>query len=210
MADKKISELILAESLNDEDAIPVVQGNLTKKIKYKNIREVAVNPTQPATNERVWIKKGKNLLNVPFSVSNKKTITATKDDFSDTTNDAIYLEAGKTYTLSFESDANVGTENDTVQIYLLLNKEYNTIFGTFNSKILTFSVTVSGYYYLRFDVNKNGKTHSFWNIQIEQGAEATTYETYIEKEILIKNDNGVFENFVNVDNLLNFETVETW
>ena len=33
------------------------------------------------------------------------------------------------------------------------------------------------------------------DVQIEQGDTATTYEEYVEKEIYVKNDNGVFERF---------------
>ena len=37
MSDKKISELLNTTELTDDDVFPIVQGNLTKKIKWLNI-----------------------------------------------------------------------------------------------------------------------------------------------------------------------------
>lgn len=205
MADKKISELILAESLNDEDAIPVVQGNLTKKIKYKNIREVAVSPTQPTTNERVWIKKGKNLskINSFNSVNTSQKIFTSR----------IEVDANTNYTISFKKARieGVNITNNTVygvahiEIYNnsgeLLNdisgQTYNFSTGSKDIQEVVLTPTDSAYMIIDFG-NNNGDSNfntSVSNIQVEQGPEATSYEPHVEKEILVKNDNGVFEKF---------------
>lgn len=123
----------------------------------------------------------KNLLYTPYNENNKLTITATKDDYYTETGYRCYLEAGKTYVMSFESDGEAGPTagTDTVQLWLLYNKEY-TYKHAFSAKELTFVPEVTGYYYLRFDVNKNGTTHSFWNIQVELGNVATDYVEHKE------------------------------
>ena len=161
--------------------------------------KVIVSATEPTgvNRKKVWFKKGKNIANIPFALNNKKIMTATYDDYYETTDYSVYLIAGKTYTLSFESDGTAGSSagTDTVQIMLLLDKKYDTMFYSTDSKILTFTVAISGNYYFRFDVNKNGCTHSFWNIQLEQNPVATTYEAYIEPEIYILNSNDVYERF---------------
>lgn len=195
----KISEMIEANDLQDECFIPIVQNNINKKIKKELLDETIVSATEPTgvNRKKVWFKKGKNITNIPFASDNKKIMTATYDDYYEITDYNVYLMAGKTYTLSFESDGTAGSSagTDTVQIMLLLDKKYDTMFYSTDSKILTFTVAISGNYYFRFDINKNGCTHSFWNIQLEQNTVATTYEAYIEPEIYILNNNNVYEKF---------------
>lgn len=166
--------------------------------------KVIVSATEPTgvNRKKVWFKKGKNITNIPFALDNKKIMTATYDDYYETTDYSVYLIAGKTYTLSFESDGTAGSSagTDTVQIMLLLDKKYDTMFYSTDSKILTFTVATSGNYYFRFDINKNGCTHSFWNIQLEQNPAATAYEAYVEPEIYILNSNNVYEKFEKDEN----------
>lgn len=169
--------------------------------KCKKIEEscVAVSPTQPETNEKVWIQKGKNLIKIPFTESNKKTITATSNDFIEETNYSVYLEGGKQYTISFKTDGEVGgsISENTVELFLLKEKKSTLGYYQIDTNPKTITIGASGNYYVRFDVNKNGATRSFWDIQIEQGTTATEYEAYVEPKIWCKNDNGVFEEFYN-------------
>lgn len=163
-------------------------------------KEVIVSPTEPTGNNRrkVWMQKGKNLLKIPFTESNKKTITASKDDNYEITDYSVYLEAG-TYTVSFKTDGVLGATNseDTVELFLLKNKNLGEGVYQINTNPKTITIGASGNYYIRFDVNKSSCTHSFWDIQIEQGSTATEYEAYVEKKIWCKNDNGVYEEFYN-------------
>lgn len=170
----------------------------TYSTQYLNNKLVYVGLEQPTDGEEVWIQKGKNLLYTSYDENNKLSITATKDDYYIHTNYNCYLEEGKTYAVSFESDGEGGGQagTDTVQIWLLKDNEY-TYKYSFSSKAMTFTPEASGYYYLRFDVNKNATTHSFWNIQVEQGTTATSYESYVDKKIFLKNDNGNYEEMIN-------------
>ena len=176
-----------------DTSTPLIPSNLNK------LNDIKVSPTQPETNEKVWIQKGKNLIKIPFTESNKKTITATSNDFTEETNYSVYLEGGKQYTISFKTDGEVGssTSENTVELFLLKERNSALEYYQIGTNPKTITIGTSGNYYVRFDVNKNGATRSFWDIQIEQGSTATDYEEYINKKILCKNDNGVFEEFYN-------------
>ena len=167
------------------------------------LNNVVISPTEPTTGEEVWIQKGKNLLNTPYTESNKVTITALSNDYFVDTQYSCYLEAGKTYTMSFESDCN----DNSVEMYIGKDYTLNQYFrcdGTTKKK--TFTVAASGTYYLRYDVNVSGATHSFWNFQIEHGNEKTSYEPYIDKKIYTKNDNGVYEEFYSEESVFEIKT----
>ena len=176
--------------------------HLAYSANYLKDKLVCVSATEPVNGEEVWIQKGKNLIDVPYTSSNKLTITANKDDTYVTTDFKCYLEAGKTYTVSFESDGEGGgtAGTDTVQIWLLKDKAYAYKYA-FSSKVMTVTPEASGYYYLRVDVNKNATTHSFWNIQIEEGNTATSYEPYVEGDIYIKNQMNTYVKLFTLDRI---------
>lgn len=120
--------------------------------------------------------KCKNLLYTPYTEKNKLTDTATKDDYTVKTNHYCYLEAGKTYTFSCKTSATWGgsTSTDTVEVFLLKDNNYD-LYISINANPKTFTVTETGYYFVRYDINKNGVTHSFWDMQIEEGTVATDF-----------------------------------
>ena len=120
--------------------------------------------------------KCKNLLYTPYTEDNKLTLTSTIDDHAMKTNHYCYLEAGKRYTFSCKTDGVFGGSNgtDTVEVFLLKDNAYDTYIGI-NTNPKSFTVASSGYYFLRYDVNKSGITHSFWDFQIEEGNVATEY-----------------------------------
>ena len=119
--------------------------------------------------------KCKNLFYTPYTESNKLTRTASGNEDFIVTNCYTYLEANKTYTFSCETDGVWGRENaDAVEAYLLKDKTYNP-FIYISSNPCTFSVSSSGYYFLRCDIMEGLSTHSFWNFQIEEGNTATRF-----------------------------------
>lgn len=128
-----------------------------------------------------------NLLYTPFTEINPCTITSNRNDYYYTLGYHAYLEAGKEYRFSMVSDCNnygSSTTEDTVQAYLMLNR----MVGTSQTNIYmtdfdcSFTPSISGSYRLRLDVNKNGSTHSFWNIQITEGSDKKDFVTPIVKE----------------------------
>ena len=75
----------------------------------------------------------------------------------------------------------------------------NKTFISYVSKITGDITTPSNAKYIRF----NGRLSEIDNnIMLEQNSTATSYEAYVEKEILVKNGNGVFEEFYNENNFV--------
>ncbi|MCR1132724.1 hypothetical protein NE172_17520, partial [Clostridium botulinum] len=125
-----------------------------------------------------------------FSINDKFTLKGSGDG---TTEQVIvydyfsYLEKGKNYTFSCKTDGVWGFNgSDTVEAYLLKDKKTDNLIQI-RTNPYTFTCNVTGKYYLRLDINKNNTTHSFWDIQIEEGTTATSYEEYKEDktEILL-------------------------
>lgn len=75
---------------------------------------------------------------------------------------------------------------DTVEAYLLKD---NTTTAYIRAKDLpyTFKCSESGRYNLRLDVNKKGKTHTFWNFKLERGNKATDWSINpVEEQATLK------------------------
>ncbi len=120
--------------------------------------------------------KCKNLLYTPYTETNKLKLVATRDDHSIVTGYYCHLEKDKKYTFRCETDGAWGgtSATDTVETYLLKDKQYTT-YVKIDGNPKTFTAPATGFYFLRYDVNKSGTTHSFWNFQIEEGISATGY-----------------------------------
>lgn len=154
-----------------------------------------------------FVGRGKNLMYIPSDLQtiggHQSTITlsyskgiitltgkTTVEDNTEryvSTNAYAYLKGGKTYTISFESDAKASGVNgtDTVEMFLAWENKYQRDenglleFHEINAKTKTIKPNLTGKYYLRLDLNKaSGTTHSFYNIQVEEGSTATSYESY--------------------------------
>ena len=97
-----------------------------------------------------------------------------------TTSCYAYLEEGKTYTFSFESDGEYSKINgtDTVEAFLLKDGSASEHIYHMTGFIRTFTCDRTGDYYVRFDINKNNTTHKFWNIQLTEGAAIYPFEPY--------------------------------
>ena len=195
------------------------QNNITKVNKatfdefQNNIEEscVIVSPTKPTTNEKVWIQKGKNLFRdslIKGVSSNAKyengTFTQTQADTNP--NPSWKLQAYKVWDFvtalmsfspqlgrngySFVKKSNfdniqIGVNGSTIDTIMhidvshLINEETYTI--SFNALNIT-------------------QGNFSWNeIQIEAGSRMTEYEPYIEEKIYIKNNNGIFEEFIDTE-----------
>lgn len=154
--------------LVDEQALIKECGGL----KLKKLNKL-VGKTEQETRE------GYNLCNAPYTVDNKYTFTASKDDDNRVLGYYATLEAGTEYRVSFETDGSYGFEPgvDTIQMFLVKDKQYDNYFAI-QGKSYTFTPTVSGDYYIRVDINKNGATHNFWNFFIRKSTETREFESY--------------------------------
>ena len=170
---------ITAENLNQ------IQDNL-----------VVVSGTEPTGNnrEKVWIKKGKNLLN-PQKYIYQRYIYADKTTLDGYENglatDWIEVMPNTTYTLSGGNRCR----------YQLKSAEEVITFGGGDATTgkITFT-TLADTKYVRFAVydyyNASITYPSLPNVQLEQNSTATAYEKYVEPKIYVKNDNDVYEEFI--------------
>lgn len=117
-----------------------------------------------------------NKLKTDFTENNKLTVTANREGYYAITDYRVYLEANKTYSFSCKSSLNYGlkTGNGKCICYLMLDKQFD-YFIQLISNPKEFTVTKTGYYYLRYDIYDNNTTASFWDFQLEEGTQATNY-----------------------------------
>lgn len=160
---------VKASELND------MQDGIEKSVNY-------IGSTQPITGEKVWLKTGKNLFNKNNVINGYRfgsdgSLYA-DSDFSAT--DFIEVNSSTQYTVSW-----------VIQIVqCVCYYDENKNFISRNGSEATFT-TPSNCKYIRASVT----TENINSAQIELGSTATTYEPYIDKEILVKNNSGAFEKF---------------
>lgn len=167
-----------------DKSTPLIPGNLDK------LNDIKVSPTEPTTNEKVWIQKGKNLFNKKnylgyFWFSSDGTLYATGDNHIVT--NFIEVKPNTQYTFSINT-----------AIYLSIrgydnNKNHVETFFDNTAQTITFT-TGENTYFVRVGIG-NGLNYINNNIQLEQGSTSTEYEAYIEPVVWLKNDNGVYEPF---------------
>ena len=207
------------KSLPDKST-PLIPSNLDK------LNDIKVSPTQPTTNEKVWIQKGKNLLNIEnfindlkntFSIEettynnkncykisiNKNTHYYNLSNIEENTRYTIQLNLANTsidfYLMFVYTD---GTKSAISQQQLINN--LTQFVSTSDTNKTLKQIQVSLYDTSELYIEKE-------TLSLEKGTEATDYEPYIEKAIYVKDDNGVFETFIDVEktkNNINYSTEE--
>lgn len=177
--------------------------------------EVYVGAEEPTTGEKVWFRKGKNLFNAYSSDISYYLRNTDKEKYIINNSNSITVEgngitwnrvgitisnlkANTKYTInSIVTNTTQGYAgalcdygNNSVQY--VSNKE------KFNAKI-TIVTDENGKVKLQFYTNYSSTTQNssaiFSEIQLEEGEKATTYEAYIEPKLLLRNSNGVYEEF---------------
>ena len=147
---------------------------------YTNIQieKDEITEYEPYKEKEVLIDLAKeNLLETPYTESNKLTATATKNDYYAAIDYYAELEADKTYTFSCKTDGTFGAGNQQTQCYLLFDKKHDYIIHMDDKNCFKFKPTQTGKYYVRYDVNVKGETHSFWDFAIYKGTNAdSSYE----------------------------------
>ena len=110
------------------------------------------------------------------------TVTANENDGYGNTNGRIILDTNKTYVFNCDTNGTWGsgtTSNvtDTVEAYLAYEGKSTTgnTIRMKDSNNFEFTASKSGTYYLRLDVNTNGKTYKFNNISIREKIDSKTY-----------------------------------
>ena len=201
-------EVLLA---HDAEMISRIKDDI-KTVENKIVDEIAVGPTQPTTNEKVWIQHSKNYFNK-------------NDYFVDSEGYVgfnLNLELGKTYTMSSNKPLYVakfanagGSANNNIGPQK---------WGSFTSWTFVAGDNVNNYLnntvFLGVKANTlstNINDFADYNIQIEEGTEATEFEEFVDKKIYCLNDNNIYEKFLDVEkanNQQNYSTTEqvigTW
>lgn len=183
------------------------------KDDIKNANEIAISSTEPTTGEEVWIQRSKNLwgnlswkeqgygycqlpkLNTSYVLSIKqKNGTTIPNDLYLGFSEVGYMEATQSIKWLVEAGIVLGTRKDA---FYYMNNSINDI------KLNCISVYPSSY----ANVLSN-----YFDIQLEQGEIFSSYEPYTDKKkIYAKNDNGVYDELLNVErtnNLQNYSTSE--
>lgn len=114
-----------------------------------------------------------------YSISNGEfTVTSLMDDGFGYTTARVYLEAGKTYNFTCDTNGIWGgvAYTDTVEAFLALDGDHSSSarYRRMASNNYDFTVQTTGTYHLRLDVNKSGKTYTFSNISVKE--KSTTKE----------------------------------
>lgn len=151
---------------------------------------IIVSPTEPQTDRRkVWIQKGKNLFN--GQIANRCGLSedgTTYETLSRATTDFIPISANSNCCFS-------GAVFKMVCIY---DNDKNFISSLNGSLVNTFSAPSNAKYVrLAFD-----NTVDYSNLQVEYGTEATEFEEYVNPTIYIKNDDGIYEEFIKKEEIV--------
>lgn len=188
-----------------ETAKIIVEEDDFKESSTLSKAEVYVGAEKPTTGEKVWLRKGKNYLDIsklksrtsygitltPTNTGIKISGTAT-DTYAYGEKISIALKKGIKYTLSGKNAGNI------LKIALLKQDASTIIMNvkTVNDEI-TF-IPTEDVFYIQFILESitKGTTYDYEisNLQIEQGLK-TSYEDYIEQKIYVRNSNGVYEEF---------------
>lgn len=166
-------------------------------------KEISISPTAPTSNESVWIKKGKNRFNnweqggINQTTGEYMTATARLRtvDFVDIVPNVDYYISVEDTNYCFLNIILYDKEDNFVGNYLSIDSSLN---GATSLKVVFPSTCAKIKAVLRHTDNTTTMTTDLIATikpQLEQNSKKTDYEPYIEKEIYVKNDNGVFERF---------------
>ena len=157
--------------------------------------KVIVSATEPTgvNRKKVWIKKGKNLVNVSQIILGHAL-------WSTDGTTLIHEERGYFDYILVNSNTEYSISNCATTAICFYDKNKSFISAVTGKTAFT---TPSDCTYIRFAINI---TKEYSNIQLEQNTVATTYEAYVEPEIYILNNNNVYEKFEKNEERILFES----
>lgn len=155
--------------------------------------QTVVIPKEPTgdNREKVWLQKGKNLFNGLLELGTLDNTGGFETAHAEAIRNVGYIKVkpNTTYTISNNNNyAQYVYEYDENRSFIqyIPNTESNFTFTTTSTtRYIKFRTKVS--------TVENDLTTLF---QIEQGENATEYEAYVEPVIYVKNDNGIYEEFI--------------
>lgn len=198
-----------------------------KIIEFIKKHGVKISPIEPTTSEAVWLKKGKNLFNfrtipnvtingVEWTFTNSEAKlngnVSSKSDILKSTSTGITLPAGTYKLIVLKKSGSYVKPSGTDAAFYVINSSGTRIAEIVlssldNAQKITSTITLNEETELYFSSYANANTISFSNLvlgfSIVQGTEYNEYDDYIDKEIYVKNNNGIYGKFANVDNIVN-------
>ena len=199
---------VSAENLNQ------LQSNVEKVANY-------IGTTTPTTDEKVWIKKGKNIANMyKFS-----SIENSSMNVSITTNGCVCTNTGTYSRVRFKFDLPDEYLNKSMVFSLkgvgsavpgsgsasrvIINADGSDTgsYGLFTMTTTNtryncvFTPTVNSFCFTVYNTTSYSSaiTVTLSEIQLEQASAVTDYEAYVEKKIVTKNSSSNFEEFLAED-----------
>lgn len=186
--------------------------NLKNKIEEVEIadKEISISPIEPTQNEILWVKRGKNRLDLSrITTGTVNGVTVTKSD-----DGSITLNGTATSGFSIKTNINLtlsnGTYTHSVQntksnIFFSLDNINETMLNNISEK--TFNLTEKTTYsqYIIWIENGTSFSNNTFYPMICEGTEGLEYEPYEDTTINIK-ENGVFNEIFNVDEIDELET----
>lgn len=167
-----------------EGNTPLSSHNLNKMQEEILGDGIMVSPTEPQTDRRkVWFQKGKNLFNGNIV-----------DGYGLNEDGTTYISSHRAITefISITSNCSYCFSGATFKMVCVYDKDKNFISSLNGSVVYTFSAPSNAKYVrLAFD-----NTVDYSNLQVEYGTEVTEYETHVDNTIYVKNEHGIYEEFI--------------
>jgi hypothetical protein len=187
---------------------------IKRTIDYINndLEKISVSSTKPTTNEKIWIQKGKNLFNLKnCSAKTQNGLTWTPNITNDTIDvtgtatgySAVPLMQNFVPTEDFVISLN-GKMSDATNVTTQVNL-YKDGVSTDLGSIYSLDISEYDFDYITISLKRksNVVTNTSVKVQIEYGTKITSYEAYVPRKIQTKNDNGNYEVFLDVEEMLN-------
>ena len=179
---------------------------------------VVVSATEPTgdNREKVWIQKGKNLLDKNNVLVMEYFYINTTDMTYAVSDEKVHLivfkcKQNQTYTISKQAGNyfRIATSTNAPSQGTKINQTLAN--HTATKQTITTGLNDN---YIGIYIGEDDLTTMVNSLQIEYGTETTKYEEYIEPKIYVLNDNDVYEEFISKKNLVNYSTGEqrigTW
>lgn len=175
-------------------------GKLQLQIDDLKEKQVTVDSTTP-NKGRVWLKKGKNLINLIYcKITNINAISQwQKNNITVTSNggwgnaliEDFDVEIGKSYVFSVDY---VNSESSNTGIIIYNNNDETLNFKDSTAQSGRFEVSFTSNtnkVKIKFSANNTSDVRNnvvtYTNVQLEKGTEVTAFEDYINQEIYCKN-----------------------
>lgn len=174
--------------------IPIVnvgeKGNVDIKINTGNLFDINTVKKYEVDNTTLSLSVSGNKIIFNSKISTGKEAIVNIINKPD---DMLRLLPGK-YTLSYNSNKPFGATNgtDTVEMFVCIHNNGSTRFHSTGNKNWTqFEIKEGDRIYLRFDINKSGQSAEFYDIMLNHGEIALSYEPYFNQSLTLSTPNGL-------------------